>query len=185
MITGRPYLVDENAPTGTSTTLSNVLQLRDLRSFLHFCTQHLSLNTTGTSTTWSEKKRAATVGSRLSPTLSAHYGTCTHDHLINVLQLENLRTRDPGNLHLRRDRGVDDINTKTAHLPLHINRQVNQVQELYPNAPVVATTGMSPPCPRTGRSHVNLHTRDIDHHVEEEQHETQHNTARRAATTPP
>ena len=28
----------------------------------------------------------------------------------------------------------------------------NLVQELHPNAPVVATTGMSPPCPRTAPS---------------------------------
>ena len=63
-----------------------------------------------------------------------------------------------------------------------------QLQELHLrhlHAPVVATTGMSPPCPRTGRTHVNdLHNKDIDHSLFEEQHVTQHKRSQpRPATT--
>ena len=120
MITRRPNHVD-NCITGISTTLSNVLQLRDFHSFLHVDTATV-VDTTGMSTNWSEKKRAATVGSRLSPTLNAHRGPAQQTS-ITLSMYCNCRISgktDHGNLRLRHARDVDNLD-------MHNNRHVNQV----------------------------------------------------------
>ena len=89
-----------------------------------FCTSTPAtvVDTTGMSTTWSEKKRAATVGSRLSPTLSAHRGPAQQTS-ITLSMYCNCRISgktDHGNLRLRHDRDVDDLD-------MHNNGHVNPV----------------------------------------------------------
>ena len=89
-----------------------------------FCTltPSLSLNTTGMSTTWPEEKRTATVGSRLSPTLSAHRGPAQQTS-ITLSMYCNCRISgktNHGNLRLRHDRDVYDLD-------MHNNGHVNPV----------------------------------------------------------
>ena len=89
-----------------------------------FCTltPNLSLNTTGMSTTWLEEKRAATVGSRLSPTMNAHHGPAQQTS-ITLSMYCNCRISgktDHGNLRLRHAREVDDLD-------MHNNGHVNPV----------------------------------------------------------
>ena len=67
---------------------------------------HLSLNTTGMSTTLSKEERDATVGSRLSPTPAHELRTCNERR--SPCQC-TATGESHGNLHLRHDRGVDDM----------------------------------------------------------------------------
>ena len=89
-----------------------------------FCTlrPNLSLNTTGMSTTWPEEKHAATVGSRLSPTMNAHHGPAqqTSITLSMYCSCRISGKTDQGELRLRHARDVYDHD-------MHNNGHVNPV----------------------------------------------------------
>ena len=103
--------------------LKRALQLRDLRSFLHAQNGHLSLNTTGMSTTLSKNKYdACNCGISAAFTQTAHVESAGYlpnsdvDHLFNGLQLENLyvflNSQDHRKLYLHHDGDVDDLDTR-------------------------------------------------------------------------
>ena len=191
------------APTGTSTTLSNVLQLRDRRSSLHFDTSTCR---------WTQR-----VCQRHGPrrnVLQLWDVDCLHterapqtcgtniDHLVNVLHLENLSGKtDHGNLRLRHDR----VST-TCRINCALGVAQERACQPGPRTARLCTchctpTGMSPPGPRTAPA--ELHGQHcLDHkpslaqqrarhqtntnmdivHKDEEEHETQQNAA---STAPP
>ena len=128
--------------------------------------RHMSLHTTGMSTTLSRAQRAATVGARLShPRLHPNLQDLPNRHRTPhqcTAAGESLWSAElhHGKLPLRHDRDVDDLVKKIDELQLrhllsfllfenqmHLSSKQWACQtlfgELHPNAPVVATTGMS------------------------------------------
>ena len=111
------------APPGTAGNLllhehSEVHNLVELRH------GHLSLHTTGVSTTLSRAQRLQCGSSAdfSTPALGNCTGTTGNiDHLVSVLQLENFNgfpEQDHGNLSLHHDRDADDLVQKTDELQL-------------------------------------------------------------------
>ena len=102
-----------------------------------FCTSTPApvVDTTGMSTTWSNKKRAATVGSRLSPTLSAHRRPAqqTSITLSMYCMWRNSFFLNRGTIGICicATTGCRRHADETAHLALHSNGHVNLVQELH------------------------------------------------------
>ena len=89
------------------------------------------------------------------------------------------RCRRPRNRNVLRRR--DELNLRHLHCARTprrcIYRDVHNRRNCTCGTPEhlsFTTTGMSPPCPRTGHPRQHLHSRDIDHQAEEEQQETQH-----------
>ena len=133
---GRPHLVDElrqqTGTTGTSTTGSKVLQLRDLRSFLASepggscrCTQRACEQQCPAST-------AATVGSRpishgLHPKIAgpAQQGHRTPDQWTATGESQWSAELDNGKRPLRHDREVDDLD---MHNDGRVNNQSTNAQ---------------------------------------------------------
>ena len=109
-------------------------KLRDRRSFLHFDTQHLSLNTTGMSTTWS-KERAATVGSRLSSHRQQRISwTCTTKHRspCQCTATGECQWKRPWESASAPRQWCRRHRREGAHLALHNNGHVNDlVRELH------------------------------------------------------
>ena len=89
-----------------------MLQLGDLRSFLHFDTQHLSLNTTGMSTTWSKRNglQLWDLDCLLTDSNEESAGPAQQTSItLSVCFNRRISVENHGNLHLRHDRDVDDM----------------------------------------------------------------------------
>ena len=163
----------------------------------------------GHATTLSRIRRAATVGARLSPPRLHSNLLDLHEKHRSPCQCtatgESQWFSGPRRLPLRHDRDVEDLRNwnvlrrrdelnlrhlNCARIPrrcmytdVHNRRNCTCDTSMHL---VIATTGMSPPCPRTGRTHVDdLHNRDIDHPDVEQQHKRKHENAASPAPPPP
>ena len=111
--------------------------------------RHLSLHKTGMQQPVQSSTSCNSGSSAVSSTSALeNCWTCTTnvDHLVNVLQLENLCGKtDHGNLHLRHDRGFNDVNQRIQRAATVGSRLSSHRQQRR-----ICTTckhGHRPPCP--------------------------------------